>query len=160
MLDGRGDKNFEKVRIKAEEIYKSIGKVFCPFLKDSVSFNAKGLEHLKFKSKRKTRDRADAYIRLKNIHMAPKILQTSHTLQELKKANVMVEVKTNTREEVIMKPVIYYGFVAIIQDGDMKKRMKVVVKEIQDGEKHFWSIIPAWRNNKELRLFTGDPEED
>lgn len=46
---------FEDAKAKAEEFYKSIDKIRCPYLNDEVHFNAKGLDHLKFKRFRKSR---------------------------------------------------------------------------------------------------------
>jgi hypothetical protein len=154
------DKNFERVRLIAETKYKSIGEVRCPYFDDKVSFNSKGLEHLKFKSKRKVRERADAYMRLKNLKLAPEILKRSHTLQEKHSRKIFVEVKTNSRHEFILKECHYYGFIAIIKDGNLQKRLKVIVKKVEGGEKHFWSIIPYWKSNREIRLHSGNPEED
>ncbi|MCX6738966.1 MAG: hypothetical protein NT098_02835 [Candidatus Parcubacteria bacterium] len=41
--------------------------------------------------------------------------------------------------------------------------IKIIVKQIDGGEKHFWSIIPFWgmnQNTKERILHDGTPEED
>ena len=46
---------FEKARIEAEEFYKKIGYVRCPFFKEYVAFNAKGIEHIKFNRIRQAR---------------------------------------------------------------------------------------------------------
>jgi hypothetical protein len=42
-------------------------------------------------------------------------------------------------------------------------RVKVIVKEVLGGEKHFWSIIPFWGIDKissRRILHSGDPEND
>ena len=39
-----------------------------------------------------------------------------------------------------MKEVILYEFIAVLENV----RVKVIIKEIEGGEKHFWSIIPYW----------------
>ena len=31
------------------KLYRSIGEIYCPYFKEKIIFNAKGLEHLKFK---------------------------------------------------------------------------------------------------------------
>ena len=36
---------FNEVKLQAEDFYKKIGSIFCPYLKKSVSFSAKGLDH-------------------------------------------------------------------------------------------------------------------
>ena len=40
---------FNKIKDKAKKDYGNIGEVYCPFLKKKVSFNAKGLDHIKLK---------------------------------------------------------------------------------------------------------------
>ena len=62
-----------------------------------------------------------------------------------------------------MVNITYYGFVAIVAD----MRIKVVLKQIDDGKIFFWSIIPFWKNeqkntpniNKKI-LHVGDLEID
>lgn len=154
------DKNFEKQRLEAESLYKTFTEVSCPYFGDKVSFNAKGLEHLKFKSKRKIRERKDVFMRLKNIHLAAEILKLSRTVQEKQAKKIFVEIKTNSRKERVLKNCDYYGFVAIIEDRGYEKRLKVVVKQVEGGEKHFWSIIPCWKSNKEIKIHSGNLEED
>lgn len=154
------DRNLEKAKKEAEHVYHKIGDVRCPYFKDTIAFNRKGLKHIKFKSERKARNRADQYIRLKNIKFASLILEKSHTLQEYKEARVFEENKTNKRREKILKNAKFYGFIAIVRDNNFTKRLKIIVKEVEGGKKHFWSIVPYWRSNKELKIHSGNPEVD
>ena len=58
-----------------------------------------------------------------------------------------------------MKSVTYHEFVAVI--GSV--RGKVIVKTIEGGSPHFWSIIPFWRMNEvtaKRKLYDGDPASD
>jgi len=154
------DDNFKKIRHKAEFVYKSIKNIKCPYFNEEILFNSRGLEHLKFKSKYKVRERKDAYIRLKNIHLAPKILTSSCTLQEKQTKKIFIEIKTNSRHEKVLKKFDYYGFISIVKDFNYEKRLKVVVRQVDGGQKHFWSIIPYWKSNKELKMYSGNLEED
>ena len=43
-----------------------------------------------------------------------------------------------------MKDIVFYEFIAVIDNI----RLKVIVKEVIGGEKHFWSVIPYWGINK------------
>jgi hypothetical protein len=137
--------DFNNVKQLAEEYYKTIGEVRCPYLKDGVSFNAKGLDHIKFKEWDKARSMQDQYVRLRLLKIAPQILQQSHTLQEFFETNRMERQKINSRWENRMISVNYYGFVAIVN----RHRLKVIVKEIQGGKKFFWSLIPFWKTKKD-----------
>ena len=150
---------FEKVKKKAEEFYKNIGSVRCPYFGAAVNFNAKGLDHIKFKGWNRTRLIGDQYMRLALIHLAPEILKKSSTVQGILKTKDFLRVKINSRWEQVMKIICFYEFIAII--GDV--RTKVIVKEIEGGEKFFWSIIPFWgidADTKQRILHSGKPEFD
>ncbi len=43
------DSQFGKLKEEAEINYKKIGIIRCPYLQSDISFNAKGLDHLKLK---------------------------------------------------------------------------------------------------------------
>ncbi|MEE8131668.1 MAG: hypothetical protein V3T98_01360, partial [Candidatus Paceibacterota bacterium] len=58
---------FAKTKSDAEIFYKAIGEVHCPYFKENISFNAKGLDHIKFKDWNKTRLIEDQYMRLRFI---------------------------------------------------------------------------------------------
>lgn len=42
----------------------------------------------------------------------------------------------------------YYAFEAVV-DG---RRIKVIVRQVGNGKKHFWSVIPAWRRVRGERV--------
>jgi hypothetical protein len=128
-------------------------------LKDKIVFNSHGLEHLKFKRREKVRPPEDQYMRFKLLHLAPEILKMSHTLQGVWETKKFERVRMHSRTENILKPVSYFEFIAVIK----RNRVKIIIKQIDGGEKHFWSIIPFWgmnQNTKERILHDGTPEED
>lgn len=157
---------FKKIKDEAEIFYKKIGKVHCPYLKDDVYFNSKGLEHLKFKERNKARSSQDQYVRLRLIKLAPEIIRSSHTLQEFYETKRFEQQNINSRWENRMIAVTYYGFIAIINNA----RIKIIIKEVFGGNKFFWSLIPFWRyyqknsgddfiGNKKI-LHAGDMDKD
>lgn len=125
----------------AEKFYVSIGEISCPYFNEKVSFNAKGLDHIKFKDFSKSRTKLDQYVRLRLIKLAPQVIARSHTLQDYYETRKFERRKINQRWEKQFVLVKYFGFVAIINDC----RVKIIVKEIQGGKKFFWSIIPFWK---------------
>lgn len=151
---------FEQARVAAEAFYKGVGETFCPYFEEKIAFNAKGWEHVRFKGLRKARPRHDQYIRFRLISLAPRIIQSSHTLQGFSRRNVMERTKTNSRWEMTMRFVTYYEFVAVINSY----RVRVVVKEVDgDHKKYFWSIIPFWKMDKmngQRLMHSGKPETD
>jgi hypothetical protein len=153
------DKEFGEIKEKAEEIYKIIGEVYCPYFQEKISFNAQGLEHLKFKQREKARPEQDQYMRFKLIHLAPEILKLSHTIQGILETKKLERIRVNSRTDILLKPVAYFEFIAVIK----RNRVKVVIKQIDGGQKFFWSIIPFWGMNKDTMnrlLHSGIPEED
>ena len=150
---------FKEVKDKGEILYKLIGEIYCPYFKEKISFNAKGLEHLKFIQREKARLERDQYMRFKLIHLAPEVLKSSHTVQGILETKKFERVRISSRTDTILKPVAYYEFVAVIK----RNRVKVIVKEIDGGQKFFWSIIPFWGINTDTMtrlLYEGIPEED
>jgi hypothetical protein len=153
------DQQFKEAKERGEELYKSLGEIFCPFLKEKVSFGAQGLEHLKFKRREKARLEKDQYMRFKLLHLAPEILKASHTLQGILETKKLERVRTNSRTDTVLKPVTYYEFIAVLK----RNRVRIIVKQIDGGQKFFWSIVPFWGMNMETMrriLHDGIPEED
>jgi hypothetical protein len=149
---------FETVRSNAEALYKSIGSVFCPYFKEKVNFNVEGLGHIKFKAWNKARSQRDQFMRLKLIRLAPEILKDSKTLQGIWETQLPIRRKRHGHWEKVFTPVAYYEFIAVLEG----RRVKVIVKQIQGGEKFFWTMIPFWRMDKFNRriLHSGNPELD
>ena len=150
---------FVAARENAEAFYKTIGEVKCPYFQEKVAFNAKGLEHIKFQALRKARSQKDQYIRLRLLSLAPKIIQASNTLQGLSARKVFEREKSHGRWQSTMRSGTYYEFVAVINGY----RVRVVVKQVGNGPKYFWSIIPFWKMDKitgQRLLHNGKPEVD
>lgn len=155
----KDEADFEAVKEKAEALYTSIGSIRCPYFSGNIAFNAKGIRHLKFKSDQQARPREDQYSRLKLLHLAPEVLTLSRTVQGVWHTKRFEMQKTHSRWEHVLKDVSFYEFVAVL---DMV-RVKVIVKEVVGGEKHFWSIIPFWGIDKATSrriLHSGDPAAD
>ncbi|MDO8490228.1 MAG: hypothetical protein Q7S47_02310 [bacterium] len=150
--------DFDKTKEQTEAAYKKIGSIFCPFFNQHISFNAKGLRHLKFKSDQQARSRSDQFVRLRLLYLAPEVLRKSRTLQGIWETRKFEEQKTNSRWKSVMRDIIFYEFVAVLDDF----RVKVIVKEVRGSEKYFWSIIPYWKagnGNGRRILYSGNPDE-
>ena len=154
------EKDFESVREAAEAFYATISSVSCPYFNGkTVLFNAKGIRHLKFKSDEKARPREDQYPRLKLLHLAPRVLQLSRTVQGVWHTKQFEPLRTHGRWERVLREVIFYEFIAVIENV----RVKVIVKQVGEGEKYFWSIIPFWKLHPDTHrriLHSGNLETD
>ncbi len=151
--------DFEQIQEKGRIFYESISSAQCSYLNRRVYFNSQGLEHLYYKQRSKRRSDQDKYMRFKLIHLAPEILKLSRTLQGLLEVNRFEKVRVHNRTELVMQNVKYFEFIALIQ----RNRIKVIVKQVGNGDPFFWSIIPFWGMNKKTmsRIFhEGSPEED
>lgn len=150
---------FQKIKDEAEKLYKTFDLIYCPYFEEKVSFNAKGLRHLKFKSDQQARSNKDQYARLKLLYLVPQILGKSHTLQGIWQTKHFEQYKTSGQWKYTMKEIVFYEFIAVLDNV----RVKVIVKEVLGGEKHFWSIIPYWNIDKEASrriLYSGNPDAD
>ncbi len=151
---------FKKIKEEVEEFYKQINEVYCPYFKETISFNVKGLDHIKFKDWNRTRLIEDQYFRLKFLKLAPEVIKKSNTLQEYRETQNFERQKINSRWERRMTLVKYYAFIAIMNSV----RIKVIIKEITGGKKFFWSICPFWKQRKkydgtiEKALYEGNLE--
>jgi len=153
------DEQFDKIKSQGEEFYKSVDEIYCPYFKEKISFNAQGLEHLKFKQREKARYEQDQYMRFKLIYLAPEVLKISSSVQGIWETKRFEYIKIHKKWLNILKDITYYEFIAVIK----RNRVKIIVKQIESGKKIFWSIIPFWGMNKETMtriLHEGNPEED
>lgn len=150
---------FNNIKSEGEIFYKSIGDIYCPFFAEKVSFNSRGLEHLKFKSRNHSRALTDQVMRFKLLKIAVEIIKVTKTVQGISEQKVFELNRSNHRNEYVLINVTYYEFVAVLHG----KRVRVIVKQSGDSPKFFWSIIPFWKVNKsngKRKMKYGKPELD
>lgn len=155
---------FNEIKNSAEDLYNKIGEIYCPYFKEDIHFNTKGLDHLIFKSWNKTRPTEDQFSRFRHLNLAPEVIKNSKTLQGIWTTNKFERIKKkNGKWEQKLKLTTYYEFIAVLESHGSKVRIKVIVKQIEGGEKFFLSIIPFWGTNKntgERIMYSGNPEND
>jgi len=101
-------------------------------------------------------------MRYKLLPMAIEVLRNSKTLQEYETQITFIEVKQNKKRKNILKEIQFFGFIAIIKEW----KLKVIVRQVGEGKKHFWSIIPNWKTRrtkegvKQFLNHSGDLYED
>jgi len=152
------DHEFDAILQTAQELYRTLGQIRCPYFQDNVQFNTRGLEHLRHKSWNRGRDRRDQFMRLKHFACAPEILRLSRTVQGIEHTAEWERRHKHGRWEKRLVPVTYYEFIAVIEE----RRFKVIVKQLADGQRIFWSLIPFWRQSGQGRrlLHDGNPAQD
>lgn len=154
--------NYEKLREDAQKFYTSTRPIKSPALDEYVYFTAEGFNHIVFKGSRSERERPSQILRFKLLPKAVKLIELSTTHQEYEETLKEFEVKSYKKKVRKSKSVKYWGIIAII-DG---RKIKVILRKIGDnGQLHFWSIVPAWTTNKyrDMKLYStmkGNPDED
>ena len=108
--------------------YKSLEKVFCPYVDSDVLLTSSGFKHLIWKSNQITRRKKDIEDRMEALGKLVTILSKSGTLQEFE--------QSEDRD--------FYCFIAIVD----KKKYKVVITKYNVNRYKFVSIIPKWKTGK------------
>lgn len=151
--------DFDQVKQEGENFYEALDCVNCPYFKEKIYFKSGGLEHLSFRKRGRVRLKQDQYMRFKLLGIVPEILKQSHTLQGKLETKRFEKIRRHNRTDLVFKDVTYYEFIAIVK----RNRVKIIVKQVESGEREFWSIIPFWGMNDKTksRIFhEGFPEED
>lgn len=153
------DNEFEELRTSFEASYQVLKQVHCPYLDMAVHFNAMGLEHLKFGRKNHARPHQEQAIRMQLFYLASQIIQASRTVQGLSQARGFEAIRSNGGTDTRLVQISYTEFVAILDN----KRVRVVLKRIEDGPWFYWSVIPFWKinlRNGGRKIHYGNPEVD
>ena len=123
----------QELKQHAAAFFKKHRSVLCPaFPKEKIAFNSKGLSHVFYKGAGKISARSvqESEVRVNLLPHAFKILKRMPLPQE---ESSMVDNAGRLCR--------YWAFEAVVDD----RRVKVIVRQIGNGNKHFWSVIPAWR---------------
>jgi hypothetical protein len=122
-----------KFKDQIKKIFDENKEIVCPaFPKEKIFFNSKGINHLIYKGARSMREMS----RIKtNIRLLPGAIKL------LKIMPVSQEEACYENHGIKMR---YWAFEGVI-DG---RRIKVVIRQKGNGNKHFFSVIPAWRKDR------------
>ena len=152
---------YNQLKDAANSFYQKIKYLHCTALNEKVHFTAEGFNHLIYKRKGVERSKNDQIMKFKLLSSGKEIIEKTTTYQEYSEEFITVSkrrFKKRVNETVSVK---YWGFVAILN----RSRVKVIVRQIDRGQKHFWSVIPAWatsqyRDIKYSSVAKGNPKED
>ncbi|MFH1030635.1 MAG: hypothetical protein V1770_05245 [bacterium] len=154
--------NYQKIKEDALKFYGIIGQIKCPALKnESVYFNSIGFNHLVYKKANCERSKQDQITKFKLLAKAKLIIGIATTFQEYDESLKEVIKKKYKKKIKETSTVYYWGFVAIINGY----RIKVIIRQIGNGQKYFYSVIPAWAivSYRDIKLISnckGNLEED
>ncbi|MCX6713555.1 MAG: hypothetical protein NTV48_00410 [Candidatus Vogelbacteria bacterium] len=133
--------NYSEIRKQTAELYSSFGKVRCPALGNEwVHFTSEGFNHLIYKTKKKPRDLRVQIMKFELLGKAKFIIEKSTTFQEYEEYFDYLKIEKFGRKVYENTTVRCWGLVAIVK----RFRVKVVIRQIGNGKKEFYSVIPAW----------------
>lgn len=122
-----------ELKQKAKLIFAENKEIFCPaFPKEKIALNAKGINHLFYKNPRNIRKLREIETRIELVPRAIKLLKIMPTHQE--ESSCLFKGKR----------IYFWSFEGIIDE----RRIKVIIKRVGQGKKHFWSVIPNWRRDR------------
>jgi hypothetical protein len=125
--------NHDKLKKQARDFFDKNKQIKCPaFPKEKINFNSKGINHLFYKGARSERN-------IKEIETRVFLLPRVKTL--LEKMPIPQE---EDWYEMGSTKISFWAFEGVVEG----RRIKVVVRQIGDGKKHFWSVIPFWRKTR------------
>lgn len=112
---------------------KNNKEISCPaFAGEKITFNAKGINHLIYKGNRSRREASRIETNIRLLPSAIKVLKLMPLAQE-----ETYYIREDTKY-------LFWTFEAIVDE----RRIKVIVRQVGKGKKHFWSVIPAWRKDR------------
>lgn len=130
-------KQTQELKILAKSFFKKNKSVCCPaFPKEQVALNSKALSHLFYKGANKKSGRPIKEIETR-VNLLPTALKVLTLMPLAQEENTLVNKEG--------KVCVYWAFEAVVD----KRRIKVIVRQVGKGKKHFWSVIPAWRRIRE-----------
>lgn len=153
---------YDALRAEAEVLYKTFGSVECPALRNqAVSFTSEGFNHLIYRIAKQERHKRVQIMRFEMLTKAKELLELTTVIQEYEEYFRRVKLWRNKQHYMANVKVRDWGFFGIIRGF----RIKVVVRQIGNGEKKFHSVIPAWttqyyRDIKLIRNTKGNVADD
>lgn len=135
--------DFEQIKQKAETYYKSLKPMICPIFNEMIYFTSDGFHHLRFDNTRAERSKVVQRTKLKSLPWAINIIQKTTTVQEFRK-NLQIFGKQGKDGFSKTVEVKYWAFIAIT-NIEKALRIRVIVRQVGNGQKHFWSVMPFWK---------------
>lgn len=120
----------EIIKDEIRELYKSVGSLWCPAVKDNVVFNAHGWKHLSFRRNGRRRDPEDLKLRhrlFKNVHDVVKSSKVS-----------LLSFKEITSRQGIKRKASFYELVWLC--GKQTKHTSVILRKIENQKIHYYSV--------------------
>lgn len=119
------------LKTKTHKIYKSLGSMWCPAVKNNVVFNAYGWVHLGFDGRGHRRTDNDLRLRLQLLPFVPEVVKNAKVQSKPGEARSL-KIKDQMRQ-------VTYFEIAQACDGG-KKHVTVILRKIAKGKLHYYSV--------------------
>lgn len=120
----------------AKEYYSQIREVYCPKLRDIVIFNSSGFRHLEWKGN-KQRTRKMQIERFSLLPCARRILSNPYVKKKYRQRRQVYKINRRGKKFTAIANVHFWALSGVIN----AKNIKVIVRQIGNGKKHFFSIF-------------------
>jgi hypothetical protein len=132
--------NYKAAKEKAKEFYGTIGTIFCRALDSNIVFNRTGFDHL-VQKERRMRPKSEQKRRFALLPFAKNILETHN-------GDITYKYRNYPQEKVGDTDTTHMHFWALTARQN-EKLIKIVIRQLDGGEKHFFSIFEV--NKKSTR---------
>ena len=109
--------------------YKTIGKIYCPSLKESVVFNSKGFRHLRYDSTGKARTIKEQKYKL---GLLPLVIPVIKNAKKIDKYEIIYSKPLGKHCEM-------WSIKSVV--GKQNTQVKVILRRIGDGNITFFSVM-------------------
>lgn len=135
---------YQKLKNSIELQYKKIVSIYSPALKAQVFFNAGGWHHLRYDYNKSERSKPAQLNKLRFFNNAANTIKLSTTIQEYRRHTTFNEI-TGIDNMPKISIVEWFAFWEIIS-FTKSIRIRVIVRRVggNDGNFHFWSVMPFW----------------
>lgn len=156
-MEGSDGDEYYSVLSEARKAYEAISTVYCPYFESEVTLSSDGFNHLLYKPNRMPRPVEERKLKLKLLKRALRIIKKANTLQE-ERLRIEKFGKPARDGFTKTKQVQYWAFHDIV--GEKKRfKMRAIVRQVGDGKKMFWSVMPHGKINKQKLYESGLEDE-
>ena len=126
------------------KVYKEIGRIYSPILKETIYFTSMGFNHLLYKRHRSPRKVSEQYLKLMCVDYLTDVVTKCRQVSQVRK----IRRKFKGR----WKKLVYYELIHEVKTGI---KIKVIIERIGKGKLKFRSVMPYDKKSKLKNAQTG-----
>lgn len=140
----KNKKYLELLTLRRTE-YKSYSAPYCLALREYVSFNSDGFNHLRFRTDGTPRKQTEQMYKLGLLPLVIPVIHLAMRVDQYERRLAPIGRKKKDNRTVI-KEVEYWALVAVV--GKQSAKLRVILRKVGDGKLHFWSVMKLGENPK------------